>query len=47
MAKNLSEKIKGAKYIEIKDGKHLCSIECAKEFNKIIELFVDQNYDDA
>ena len=47
MAKNLSEKIKGAKHIEIKDGKHLCSIECAKEFNKIIELFVDQNYDDA
>ena len=47
MAKNLSEKIKGAKYIEIKDGKHLCSIECAKEFNKAIELFVDQNYDDA
>ena len=47
MAKNLSEKIKGAKYIEIKDGKHLCSIECAKEFNKTIELFVDQNYDDA
>jgi len=47
MAKNLSEKIKGAKYIEIKDGKHLCSIECAKEFNKTIELFVDQNYDNA
>ena len=47
MAKNLSEKIKSAKYIEIKDGKHLCNIECAKEFNKIIELFVDQNYDEA
>ena len=47
MAKNLSEKIKGAKYIEIKDGKHLCNIECAEEFNKTIELFVDQNYDEA
>ena len=47
MAKNLSEKIKRVKYIEIKDGKHLCSIECAKEFNKTIELFVDQNYDEA
>ena len=47
MAKNLSEKIKGAKYIEIKNGKHLCNIECAKEFNKTIELFVDQNYDEA
>ena len=47
MAINLSENIKGAKYIEIKNGKHLCNIECAKEFNKIIELFVDQNYDEA
>ena len=47
MAKNLSEKIKGAKYIEIIDGKHLCNIECAKEFNKTIELFVDQNYVEA
>ena len=47
MAKNLSEKIKDAKYKEIKNGKHLCSIECAKEFNKAVELFVDQNYDEA
>ena len=47
MSKNLSEKIKGAKYIEIKNGKHLCNIECAKEFNKIIEVFVDQNYEEA
>ena len=47
MAKNLCEKIKEAKYIEIKNGKHLCSIECATEFNKTIELFVDQNYDEA
>ena len=47
MAKNLTEKIKGAKYIEIKKGKHLCNIECAEDFNKTIELFVDQNYDEA
>ena len=47
MAKNLSEKIKRAKFIEIKNGKHLCNIECAEEFNKVIELFVDQNYDEA
>ena len=47
MAKNLTEKIKDAKYIEIKNGKHLCNIECAKEFNKTVELFVDQNYDEA
>ena len=47
MAKNLTNKIKGAKYKEIKDGKHLCNIECAIKFNKIIELFIDQNYDEA
>ena len=47
MAKNLTEKIRGAKYIEIKKGKHLCNIECAEDFNKTIELFVDQNYDEA
>ena len=46
MAKNLSEKIINSKYREIKDGKHLCSIECPKEFNKIIELFVDQNHEE-
>ena len=47
MAKNLTEKIKGAKYIEIKNGKHLCNIECAENFNKTIELFIDRNYDEA
>ena len=47
MAKNLTENIKKSKYIEIKNGKHLCNIECAEEFNKNIELFVDQNYDEA
>ena len=47
MSKNLAAKIKNAKYIEIKDGKHLCNIECAQKFNKTIELFVDQNYDEA
>ncbi len=45
MSRNLAEKIRNAEYMEIKDGKHLCNIECAKEFNKTIELFVDQNYD--
>ncbi len=47
MAKNLSNQIKNSKYIEIKNGKHLCNIECAKDFNKTIELFIDQNYDEA
>ena len=47
MAKNLTEKIKSAKYLEIKKGKHLCNIECAEDFNKAIELFTDQNYDET
>ena len=47
MAKNLSNQIKDSKFIEIKNGKHLCNIECAEDFNKTIELFVDQNYDEA
>ena len=47
MAKNLTKKIKNAKYVEIKDGKHLCNIESAEEFNKTLELFIDQNYDEA
>ena len=47
MAKNLSEKIKGAKYKDIKHGKHLCSIECADEFNKTLENFIDKNYEDS
>ena len=47
MAKNLSNQIEGSKYIEIRNGKHLCQIECAKDFNKTIELFIDQNYDKA
>ena len=47
MAKNLSNQIKSSKFIEIKNGKHLCNIECAEDFNKTLELFVDQNYDEA
>ena len=47
MAKNLAKQIKSTKYIEIKNGKHLCNIECEENFNKTIELFIDQNYDEA
>ena len=47
MAINLTENIKGAKYKDIKHGKHLCSIECADEFNKILENFIDKNYEDS
>jgi len=47
MAQNLAEKIKNANYVEIKNGKHLCNIECSNDFNKTIEMFVDKNYDEA
>jgi len=47
MAINLTENIKGAKYIDIKHGKHLCSIECADDFNKILENFLDKNYEES
>jgi len=41
MAKNLSKKIKNSKYAMIRNGKHLCSIECAKDFNNCIEDFIN------
>ena len=47
MAINLSENIKNAKYAEIRNGKHLCSIECSEEYNKILENFIDKNYDES
>ena len=47
MAKNLAEKINRAYYIEIKNGKHLCNIECSDDFNKTLEMFVEKNYVEA
>ncbi len=47
MSKKLSEKIKNSTYYEIKNGKHLCNIECSEDFNKAVESFVDRNYDEA
>jgi len=47
MAKKLTSKIKNANFTEIPNGKHLCNIECADSFNKILESFVDKNYDQA
>ena len=47
MAKNLSKMIKNSEYTEIKNGKHLCNIECASEFNVILETFINKNYDQA
>jgi len=47
MSKKLSERIKQSKYIEIPNGRHLCNIECDEVFNKILEGFIDKNYDQA
>ena len=41
MSKNLSKRIKNSKVKIIKNGKHLCSIECADEVNHAIKLHVN------
>ena len=41
MSKNLSKYIKNSKVKIIKNGKHLCSIECADEVNHAIKLHVN------
>jgi len=43
MARNLSKVIQGSKFVEIKKGKHLCSIECADDVNIIFKEFIDNN----
>ena len=43
MAKNLSKVIHHSKFVEIKKGKHLCSIECADNVNIIFKEFIDKN----
>jgi len=45
MSKNLSKMIQGSKFIEIKKGKHLCSIECADDVNITFKEFIDQYND--
>ena len=45
MSKNLSKMIQDSKFIEIKTGKHLCSIECADDVNIALKKFVDQHND--
>ena len=42
MSRNLSKMIQESKFIEIKKGKHLCSIECANDVNIIFKKFIDQ-----
>jgi hypothetical protein len=43
MSKNLSKMIRGSKFIEIKRGKHLCSIECSDDVNITFKKFIDQH----
>ena len=43
MSKNLSKIIQGSKFVEIKEGKHLCGIECANDVNIVFKEFIDKN----
>ncbi|MDC0059582.1 alpha/beta hydrolase [Pelagibacteraceae bacterium] len=45
MSRNLSKIIQRSKFIEIKKGKHLCSIECADNVNITFKEFIDQHND--
>ena len=45
MSRNLSKVIKDSNFIEIKKGKHLCSIECANDVNMTFKKFIDINND--
>jgi len=43
MARNLNKVIKNSKFVEIKKGKHLCSIECADDVNITFKEFINEN----
>ena len=45
MSRNLSKTIQKSTFVEIKKGKHLCSIECADDVNIIFKKFIDQHND--
>ena len=45
MSKNLNKIISKSKFIEIKKGKHLCSLECADDVNITFKEFIDQHND--
>ena len=45
MSRNLNKMIRGSKFVEIKRGKHLCSIECANDVNITFKEFIDMNND--
>ena len=43
MSRNLSKTIQKSTFVEIKKGKHLCSIECADDVNITFKKFIDQH----
>ena len=43
MSKKLSEVINNSQLKVIKNGKHLCGIECADDVNMTINNFIEQN----
>ena len=43
MSKELDNIIQNSQLKIIKDGKHLCGIECADEVNLAIKKFIEQN----
>ena len=43
MSENLSKMIQRSQFIKIKEGKHLCSIECADDVNIKLKEFIDQH----
>ena len=43
MSKNLSKLITGSRFKIIKEGKHLCNIECSEDFNITVKEFIDSN----
>ena len=45
MSKNLSKVIKDSKFIEIRKGKHLCSVECVNDVNITFKEFIDKHND--
>ena len=45
MSRNLNKMIQGSKFVEIKKGKHLCSIECANNVNITFKEFIDRHND--
>ncbi len=45
MSRNLTKMIARSNFIEIKKGKHLCSIECADDVNITFKNFIDKHND--